>query len=49
MNIFLIPLLLTMPLCDELRAELDWAVKEGIINKQEAERVSNRCIEPPDA
>lgn len=49
MNIFLIPLLLTMPLCDELRAELQYAVEAGIINKQEAINVSNRCIEPPAA
>ena len=47
MNIFLIPLLLTMPLCDELRAELQWAVELGIINEQSAESVSNRCVEPP--
>ena len=46
MNIFLIPLLLTMPLCDELRAELQWAVEEQLINKQEAESISNRCVEP---
>ena len=47
MNIFLIPLLLTMPLCDELRAELQWAVDLGIINEQSAEYISNRCVEPP--
>lgn len=49
MNIFLLPLLLTMPLCDELRAELQWAVNQGIINEQVAESVANRCIEPSDA
>ena len=49
MNIFLIPLLLTMPLCDELRAELQYAVELGIINEQEAEYISNRCVEPPAA
>ena len=48
MNIFLMPLLLTMPLCDELRAELQYAVELGIINKQVAESVSNRCVEPPN-
>ena len=48
MNIFLIPLLLTMPLCDELRAELQYAVEAGIINKQSAEAISNRCVEPPN-
>jgi len=49
MNIFLLPLLLTMPLCVELRAELQYAVEAGIINKQVAESVSNNCIEPPAA
>ncbi len=49
MNIFLIPLLLTMPLCDELRVELQWAVEQGIINEQVAESVANRCVEPPAA
>ena len=49
MNIFLVPLLLTMPLCTELRAELEWAVKEQLINEQEAVYISNRCIEPPAA
>ena len=49
MNIFLIPLLLTMPFCDELRAELQYAVELGIINEQVAEQVSNRCSEPLDA
>ncbi len=49
MNIILIPLLLTMPLCDELRAELQWAVEQGIINEQVAESVANRCVEPPAA
>ena len=49
MNIFLVPLLLTMPLCDELRAELQYAVELGIINEQVAESVSNRCFEPPAA
>jgi len=38
-----------MPLCDELRAELEYAVELGIINKQSAERVSNLCVEPPAA
>ena len=37
-----------MPLCDELRAELQYAVKAGIINKQVAESISNRCVEPPN-
>ena len=37
-----------MPLCDELRAELQYAVELGIINKQVAESVSNRCVEPPN-
>jgi len=49
MNIFLLPLLLTMPLCDELRAELQYAVEMEIINEQEAENISNNCIEPPAA
>ena len=49
MNIFLLPLLLTMPLCDELRAELQYAVDAGIINEQEANSISNRCVEPPAA
>jgi len=38
-----------MPLCDELRAELQWAVEAGIINMQVAESISNRCVEPPAA
>ncbi len=49
MNIILIPLLLTMPLCVELRAELEWAVEQGIINEQVAKSVANRCVEPPAA
>ena len=49
MHILLLPLLLTMPLCDELRAELQYAVEAGIITKQAAESVSNRCVEPPAA
>ena len=38
-----------MPLCDELRAELQYAVELGIINEQVANSVSNRCVEPPAA
>lgn len=49
MNILLLPLLLTMPLCDELRAELQYAVELGIITEQSVEYISNRCVEPPAA
>ncbi len=49
MNILLIPLLLTMPLCDQLRAELQYAVELGIINEAAVEYISNRCVEPPAA
>ena len=48
MTTLLLPLLLTMPLCDELRAELEYAVELGIINEHVAEYISNRCVEPPN-
>ncbi len=48
-NILLPLLISTVPFCQELEAELQYAVELGIINKQVAERVSNRCVEPPAA
>ena len=48
MTILLLPLLLTMPLCDELRAELQLAVEAEYITEHAAEAISNRCVEPPN-